>query len=99
MDDARKRGVLISVGLLAPPATAKTMRSSQGLSMSTDGPFAETKEQLGGYYLLECTNEAEAHYWAARMADTGCATCVEFRPLVEIPARVDEAAQVQAVHA
>jgi len=45
---------------LQPTATAKTVRVRDGKSLSTDGPFAETKEQLGGYYLIEASDAAEA---------------------------------------
>ena len=53
----------------------------------TDGPFIETKEALGGYYIIDCRNDEEAQYWAGRLAQTGCASTVEFRPLRAIPGR------------
>ena len=60
--------------------TATTVRVRGGKTTTTDGPFAETKEQLGGYYLVECANLDDAIGWAAKIpgASTGC---VEVRPI------------------
>lgn len=62
--------------------TATTVRNRDGKTTMTDGPFAETREQLGGYYLIEAKNLDEALKIAARIpsADTGS---IEVRPLVE----------------
>ena len=62
--------------------TATTVRVRNGETLTTDGPFAETKEQLGGYYLLDCGSLDEAIEFAARIpaAERGG---VEVRPLVE----------------
>jgi hypothetical protein len=51
---------------LKPSHTAHTLTMKQGKVVSTDGPFAESKEQLGGYYVLEVKDEAEALEWASR---------------------------------
>ena len=51
---------------LQPTATATTVRVRDGERMLTDGPYAETKEQLGGFYLLECKDLDEALDWAAQ---------------------------------
>jgi hypothetical protein len=62
------------------------VRLQDGKVLITDGPFAETKEQLAGYYILECENLDEALAWAAKIP-TGCKGglgCVEVRPLREI---------------
>ena len=64
--DLRGAGVLRSGGELNPTATATTVRVRGGKTVTTDGPFAETKEQLGGYYLIEVANLDEAVRWAAR---------------------------------
>lgn len=66
---------------LQPTATAATVRVRDGKSLSVDGPFAETKEQLGGYYLVEAKDRDEAVAIAAKIpgARTGC---VEVRPIV-----------------
>jgi hypothetical protein len=67
---------------LQDPDTATTIRVRDGEMLTTDGPFAETKEQLGGYYLLDCGSLDEAIEFAARIpaAERGA---VEVRPLVE----------------
>ena len=74
----------ISVGgeQLEDGDTATTVRVRDGETLTTDGPFAETKEQLGGYYLLDCGSLDEAIEFAARIpaAERGA---VEVRPLVE----------------
>lgn len=78
-----KRGVLIAGEPLRDTATATTVRVRRGEAMVTDGPFAETVEQLGGYFMLDCQDEAEAVELAARcpMAAEGS---VEVRPIMEI---------------
>jgi hypothetical protein len=55
----------------------------------TDGPFAETKEQLAGYYILDCKDLDEAIAWAARFpeASKGGGGCVEIRPILALPPR------------
>jgi hypothetical protein len=74
----------VSVGgeQLEDADTATTVRVRDGETLTTDGPFAETKEQLGGYYLLDCGSLDEAIEFAARIpaAERGA---VEVRPLVE----------------
>ncbi len=72
-------GVFVSGDGLQPTQTATTVRVRDGERMLTDGPFAETKEQLGGYYLLDCKDLDEAIAWAAKIpgAQTGS---VEVRP-------------------
>ncbi|MCH9670512.1 MAG: YciI family protein [Gammaproteobacteria bacterium] len=66
---------------LQPTSTATTVRVKGGQTMTTDGPFAETKEQLGGYYLVEASDLDEAVSIAARIpsAEHGC---VEVRPIM-----------------
>jgi hypothetical protein len=71
---------------LEPTATATTVRVQNGKVLITDGPFAETKEQLAGYYILDCQDLDEALAWAAQIP-TGCrggAGCVEVRPIREM---------------
>lgn len=63
-------------------ATATTVRVRDGKSVTTDGPFAETKEQLGGYYVLECADLDEAIQIAARCPGAHHGT-VELRPIIE----------------
>ena len=75
-----KAGVMRGGSELKPVATATTVRVRGGKVLSTDGPFAETKEQLGGYYLIDVANLDDAVKWAGKCpgAKTGS---VEVRPL------------------
>ena len=90
MDAAGKAGVYLGGEGLQPAATGTTLRVRDGERMLTDGPYAETKEQLGGYYLFDCKDLDEALNWAARIpeAKTGA---VEVRPVMDY-----EALQAQA---
>jgi len=54
------RGILVGGGVLQPPRKATTLRVRNGEVLAVDGPFAETKEQIAGYSVLECTDLAEA---------------------------------------
>jgi hypothetical protein len=85
INDAQSRGVFKGASPLLPVTTAVTARSASGKVTFTDGPFAETKEILGGYYLIDCKDSEEAQYWATRLATTGCASAVEFRALASMP--------------
>lgn len=77
-------GVLRGGEQLRPSHTARTLRSKGGQVVQTDGPFAETKEQLGGYYLLEVKDEAEALAWAAKCPSAQFGA-VEVRELIPRP--------------
>jgi hypothetical protein len=81
-DEAERAGVLLGGEGLQPTASATTVRVRDGDKTVTDGPFAETKEQLGGFYLLECKDLDEAIEWAAKIpgAQTGS---VEVRPVMD----------------
>jgi len=89
MDEATQRGVFRGAGPLQPTSCTTTVRMQNGKLLITDGPFAETKEQLGGYYILDCENLDEAIHWAAKLptARGSSAGCVEIRPIREIPPR------------
>jgi hypothetical protein len=81
-EDATKAGVLLGGDALQPTSTATTVRVRNNQLLTTDGPFAETKEALGGYYVLDCKDLEQAIEWAARVP--GAATgSVEVRPIVE----------------
>jgi len=67
---------------LAPVSTATTVRVRNGKALTTDGPFAETKEQLGGYYLIEVANLDEAIKWAAKIPSAAFGS-IEIRPQIE----------------
>ena len=81
--ETARRGILLGADPLEPTATATTVRKQGGKAIITDGPFAETKEQLAGYYILDCKDLDEALEWAARIptACGGGAGCVEVRPI------------------
>jgi hypothetical protein len=68
---------------LQPPETATTVRVEDGKTLMTDGPFADTKEILGGIYLLEADNLDRALELAARIPVARMGGAVEVRPLVE----------------
>lgn len=97
LEESRRRGVLRAADPLAPSNTATTVRVDNDKVLVTDGPFAETKEQLAGYYILDCRDLDEAVEWAAKIP-TSCQDApgyVEVRPLREIPRRsaTDERAE------
>ncbi len=75
-------GVLVGGNALQPPATGTTVRIKGGQRQVQDGPFADTKEQLGGYIILELPSLDAALDWAARCpaAATGV---VEVRPVLQ----------------
>lgn len=94
INEATRRGVLQGCEPLAPTSTATTVRARDGKTVMTDGPFAETKEQLAGYYIIDCKDLDEALEWAAKIP-TGCRGmegCIEVRPLPGLPSR-EEATQ------
>jgi len=66
---------------LQPTGTAKSVRIRNGKTTTTDGPFAETKEQLGGYYLVEASNVDEAAKIAAKIPGARFGT-IEVRPIM-----------------
>jgi hypothetical protein len=67
-------------------ASAVTVRIKDGEAVHTDGPFAETREQLGGFYLLECADMDAALAWAAKVPDLGEGGSVEVRPVMDYEA-------------
>jgi hypothetical protein len=64
-------------------ASATTVRVDNGETMTTDGPFAETKEYLGGFYLVECSNLDDAIAFAAKIPAARNGGSIEVRPVVE----------------
>lgn len=95
MEETSRRGIFRGADPLEPTATSTTVRVHNGKILVTDGPFAETKEQLAGYYLLDCKDLDEALEWAARIptACGGGTGCVEVRPVRQIRKPVSEYAQ------
>jgi hypothetical protein len=84
-NEATEKGAFVESAGLYPTEAAKTLRIRDGERTVTDGPFAETKEQLGGFYLLECDSLDEALEWAAKVpaARTGS---VEVRQVMDYEA-------------
>lgn len=78
---AEAAGVFLSGEGLDPVSSATSVRVRDGEVSITDGPFAETKEALGGYYILECANLDEALQWAAKIPSARYGT-VEVRPVM-----------------
>jgi len=89
MDEVRSRGILRAADPLQASSTATVLRVQDGDALITDGPYAETKEQLAGYYILDCKDLDEALAWAAKIptACAGIAGCIEVRPVREFPQR------------
>jgi hypothetical protein len=81
--DIVDRGIYQSGEALQATATATTVRVRDGETLTTDGPFAETKEQLGGYYVVEAKDLDEAIEIAARIPDVRRGS-IEVRPIMEI---------------
>ena len=86
-DDIKKSGHYIGGNPLKATSTATTIRVRNGKVSTTDGPFAETKEQLGGYYLIEAKDLNDAIQVASRIPGARFGS-IEVRPVQEIPARV-----------
>jgi hypothetical protein len=85
VETLRKDGRLIITQALKSATTASTVRIRQGSLLVTDGPFAETKEQLGGYYLLQARDLNEAIQLASRIPGARLGS-IEVRPVMEISA-------------
>ncbi|OYU14548.1 MAG: hypothetical protein CFE37_10065 [Alphaproteobacteria bacterium PA4] len=77
-------GIMVGGNALMPPATATTLRIADGKWQVEDGPFAETKEQLGGYVVIEVPDLDTALHWAAQ-APCATAGSVEVRPVMPSP--------------
>jgi len=80
-------GHFVHAAQLQPTSTATSVRLRDGKRLVTDGPFAETREQLGGYYLVDAKDLDEAIGIAARIPSARVGT-IEVRPIVEMPAPV-----------
>ena len=83
-DDLKASGAYLGGEALVPVSTARTVRTRAGKTTVTDGPFAETKEQLGGYYLLDVDHLDDAIEAAARCPGAAYGT-IELRPVMQLP--------------
>jgi hypothetical protein len=82
--DIVDRGLMQGGEALQPTSTATTVRVRNDETLTTDGPFAETKEQLGGFYLVECKDLDEAIATAAKIPGARDGS-IEVRPIMEFP--------------
>ncbi len=82
--ELQSAGAWVFAGGLHPPSTATVVRAQGGQVVTTDGPFAETKEQLGGFWIIEAADLDAALDWAAK-GSAACGAPVEVRPFQEIP--------------
>jgi len=82
-NEVRDKGLMHAGDALQPTSAAKIVKVRDGNLVSTDGPYAETKEQLGGFYILDCKDWDEAVAWAAKIpaAQSGM---IEVRPIMEM---------------
>lgn len=78
-----KAGAFIATSPLAPTTQATTVRVRNGRTEIQDGPYAETREQLGGYYIISVRDEDEARLWASRCPAAHWGS-IEVRPLMEL---------------
>jgi hypothetical protein len=79
-EDARAAGVMVDGSELAPTSAATTVRVRDAQTLVTDGPYADIKEALGGYFLFECGSIDEAVDWAARIP-AAAQGAIEVRPV------------------
>jgi hypothetical protein len=82
--EVQSAGAWVFAGGLHPPATATVVRAQGGQVVTTDGPFAETKEQLGGFWVIKAPDLDAALDWAAR-GSAACGGPVEVRPFQDLP--------------
>lgn len=85
-DEVRDKGIYQIGEPLESTATATTVRVRDGNRLTTDGPFAETKEQLGGFYILDCEDLDQALEYAAKIPSARYGS-IEVRPIMSLPPR------------
>jgi hypothetical protein len=81
-EELKSAGAWVFAGGLHPPTTATVVRAQDGKVLTTDGPFAETKEQLGGFWIITAPDLDAALEWAAK-GSAACGAPVEVRPFQE----------------
>jgi hypothetical protein len=81
-EELAEQGLLVSSAGLADPITSRTVMVRNDTQTTTDGPYAESKEHLAGFYLVECDNVDQAIEYAARMPDAKY-VAVEVRPVMD----------------
>ena len=88
--ELRESGAFVGANRLRPTSAASTVRVRDGETVVTDGPFTETKEQLGGYYLVDVESLDEALEWAAKIPSARYGS-IEVRPVWPAPVTVPAA--------
>ena len=83
-EEMKSAGALVFSGKLLEPATATVVRMTGGDLMTTDGPFAESKEHLGGFYIIEADDLDAALVWASKTTEA-VGSAIEVRPFWEMP--------------
>ena len=92
-ESLQKAGVLLGLDGLHPPSTGARVSFSGGKPMVTDGPFIETREAIGGYWMIQVNSKAEAVTWASRCpADNAVIEVRQVQEFSDFPADVQEAA-------
>jgi hypothetical protein len=91
-DDIRKNGKYVAGEALQPTASATTVRVRNGKVSTTDGPFMETKEQLGGFYLIEAADLNDAIQVASRIPSARLGS-IEIRPVIDFSAETAQREQ------
>ena len=94
-DECRRRGVFVGGHPLYPESTATTVSVRDGRTLITDGPYVETHEHLGGYYVLDCRNLDEALEFAA-LCPMAAEGSIEVRPIAQVPGLDHRRADVTA---
>ena len=84
-DELRAAGSWVFTAGLHPASTATVVRVERGDVLTTDGPYLETKEQLGGFWVIEAADLDEALAWAAKATDALLGLAIEVRPVQERP--------------
>lgn len=88
--EAARKGSVVAAEPLPPASAAKIVRNEQGKRLITDGPFAETKEQLAGFYIFDCETQDEALQWAERILPAcSNAVAIEVRQMPGLPERAE----------
>jgi hypothetical protein len=94
MEETKKAGIYRGAEPLQPTSAATTIRRQGDTVVTLDGPFAETKEQLAGYYILDCKDLDEAIGWASKipLVCSGGQGCIEIRPIRPLTVQAEEPA-------
>lgn len=83
-DEARARGAYVASEAIGGTAVATTVRVDDGKTMITDGPYAEAKEVMGGFYIMDCRDLDDALEYAAKISEV-TASPTEVRPVMHVP--------------